>query len=255
MPDSLHILDSDLADLPIEDSVGYETLRRMASVSHYNQWIFEEISPFAGKRVLEVGCGIGNMTAYFLDRELLVAIDRLRASVLLTRRRYQKNANVRVLWGDISDPRLPEQLASYAFDTAICINVLEHIEDDVAALRHMQRVLQPGGRLLLLVPAGRYMYGSLARALGHFRRYDRPQLQRAVTEAGFQPLQLRYMNLAGIPGWWLNSRLLKRQLLPEDQLRWFNRLAPFFIRSERWLRRVWDAPMGQSLICIAQKKT
>jgi len=63
------------------------------------------------------------------------------------------------------------------------------------------------------------------------------------------------MNLAGIPGWWLNSRLLKRELLPEDQLRWFNRLAPFFIRSERWLRRIWDAPLGQSLICIAQKKT
>jgi SAM-dependent methyltransferase len=253
--DPLHIPDSDLADLPNEDSVGYETLRRMASVSHYNQWIYEELAPFAGERLLEVGCGIGNMTAYFLDRELLVAIDRLRASVLLTQRRYQRNENVHVQLGDISDPELPGRLASYAFDTVLCINVLEHIEDDVAALQHMWQVLQPGGRLLLLVPAGRYMYGSLDRALGHFRRYDRPQLQQAVEKAGFQPLQLRYMNLAGIPGWWLNSRLLKRELLPEDQLRWFNRLAPFFIRSERWLRRLWDAPLGQSLICIAQKKT
>jgi hypothetical protein len=63
------------------------------------------------------------------------------------------------------------------------------------------------------------------------------------------------MNLAGIPGWWLNSRVLKRRLLPEDQLRWFDRLAPIFIGSERLLRRAWDVPVGQSLLCIAQKKT
>jgi hypothetical protein len=98
------------------------------------------------------------------------------------------------------------------------------------------------------------MYGTLDGALGHFRRYDRPQLRKTVELAGFQLVQMRYMNLAGIPGWWMNSRMLKRRLLPEEQLRWFNRLAPFFIRSERWLRHVWDIPAGQSLLCIAQKK-
>jgi SAM-dependent methyltransferase len=251
---SFHPVAADLADLIAEDSVGYETLRRMASVSHYNRWIFEELSPFAGSHILEAGCGIGNMTAYFLDCELLVAIDRLQASVEFTRRRYHDFSNVRVLQGDISDPQLPAQLASWSFDTALCINVLEHVEDDLQALRHLWQILQPGGRLLLLVPAGRFMYGTLDQALGHYRRYERRQLNELVRQAGFQPLILHYMNLAGVPGWWLNSRVLKRRLLPEDQLRWFNRLAPLFIRSERMLRRVWDMPAGQSLVCIAQKR-
>jgi len=227
----------------------------MASASHYNRWIFEELSPFAGSHILEAGCGIGNMTAYFLDCELLVAIDRLPASVKFTQRRYHDFSNVRVMLGDISDPHLPAQLASWSFDTAICVNVLEHVEDDLQALRHLWQVLQPGGRLLLLVPAGRYMYGALDQALGHYRRYDRAQLAQLIQDAGFRSLSLRYMNLAGIPGWWLNSCVLKRQLLPESQLRWFNRLAPVFIGSERLLRRVWDVPAGQSLVCIAQKKT
>jgi SAM-dependent methyltransferase len=255
VPDSLHPAATDWPELIAEDSIGYETLRRMASVAHYNRWIFEELAPFAGRRILEVGCGIGNMTAYFLDSELLVAIDRLQASVLLTRRRYQAHENVRVLPGDITDPELPPQLAPYELDTVLCVNVLEHIEDDGAALRRMSQVLQPGGRLLLLVPAGGYLYGTLDEALGHYRRYDRAGLATIVQEAGFQPLQVRYMNLAGIPGWWLNSRVLKRRLLPEDQLRWFDRLAPIFIGSERLLRRAWDVPAGQSLLCIAQKKT
>ena len=254
MSDSFHAPDLLLADLLDEDSVGYETLRRMASVSHYNQWIYEALAPFAGPRILEVGCGIGNMTAFFLESELLVAIDRLQASVLLTRKRYPGRANLKVLQGDISDSALPARLQPFDIDTVLCVNVLEHIEDDVEALRHMWQILQSDGHLLLLVPAGSYMFGALDEALGHFRRYDRVGLKQIVQQAGFQPIQLRYMNLAGIPGWWLNSRVLRRDLLPEGQLHWFNRLAPFFIRSERALRRVWDVPAGQSLICIAQKK-
>ncbi len=140
-----------------------------------------------------------------------------------------------------------------AFDTVICLNVLEHIGDDRTALRYMYEALQPGGHLALFVPAGAYMFGTLDVALGHHRRYDLPNLRRRVSEAGFAIERLGYLNLAGIPGWWLNSRVLKRDLLPAGQLAWFNRLAPLFIRGERLLRRLWDAPAGQSLICIAQR--
>ncbi|HEY79902.1 MAG TPA: class I SAM-dependent methyltransferase [Anaerolineae bacterium] len=238
----------------VEDPIGYETLRRMASVAHYNRWIYEELSPYAGRRLLEVGCGIGNMTEYFLDRELLVGVDRLAASVQFTRRRFQRHPHVEIFQGDITDAAILERLRPYRFDTVICINVLEHIQDDVRALQHMRQALQPGGRLLLLVPAGPYLYGELDGALGHHRRYERGGLAEAVQAAGFRPIQIRYMNLAGIAGWWLNSRVLRRRLLPKGQLAWFDRLAPLFIRAERLLRRVWDVPAGQSLICIAEKR-
>ena len=239
--------------LPSQDPIGWETLRRMASVTAYNRWIYEVLAPYAGQRVLEVGSGIGNMTAYFLDRTLVVGLDRLPASVQHTQERFRGYAHVRFLHADITDASMLPHLQTYRFDTVLCINVLEHIEDDRLALRHMHAVLQPGGHLLLLVPAGVFMYGTLDQALGHFRRYERDELRAKILEVGFRPLHLRYMNLAGIPGWYLNSRILKRHLLPRGQLRLFNLLAPLFIRSERWLRRIWDVPWGQSLVCIAEK--
>ena len=235
------------------DPIGYETLLRMATVARYNDWIYEELSPHAGNRVLEVGCGIGNMTEYFVDRELLVGIDLLPASVELTRQRHARNVHVIAHLGDITDPDLVAALRGYRFDTVLCLNVLEHIEDDERALRHMRDLLIPGGKLLLFVPAGGYMFGTLDQALGHYRRYEKDMLAERVRVAGFSIVRLGYLNLAGAPGWWLNSRVLKRELLPKRQLHWFNRLAPFFIRVERLLRRFWDVPVGQSLLCIAQR--
>lgn len=241
-----------LATAAADDPIGVETLRRMATVGRYNDWIYQEIAPYAGRRLLEVGCGIGNMSEYFVDRDLLVGLDMLPASVELTRRRHLRHDNIQAQLGDITNPDLLPDLQAYAFDTVICLNVLEHIGDDQTALQHMRAALIPGGRLLLFVPAGGYMYGSLDTALGHYRRYNLPGLRQQVQEAGFSIERLGYLNLAGIPGWWLNSRVLKRELLPQGQLAWFNRLAPLFVAGERALRRAWDLQVGQSLLCIAR---
>jgi len=225
----------------------------MASVDRYNRWIFEEIAPYVGQRLLEVGCGIGNMTAYFLDRELIYSIDLLPESIVVVREQFGHHTNLRLRVGDIGDPSLVADLASCRFDTVACLNVLEHIEDDEQALRHMYRLLQPGGHLLLVVPAGRYMFGTLDEALAHYRRYELKPLEALVRDVGFEVVRIGYLNLVGIAGWWLNSRLLKRQLLPKGQLTWFNWLAPVFIRFERLLRAVWDLPWGQSLVCISRR--
>lgn len=235
------------------DPIGYETLRRMASVERYNRWIFEEIAPFAGQRLLEVGCGIGNMTEYFADRDVVVGIDMLPASVELMRRLHASKPAVDGFLGDITDPTVVEQLRRYRFDTVLCLNVLEHILEDRKALEHMHDLLGSGGSLLLFVPAGGYLYGSLDRALGHHRRYDRSQIEALVRGAGFEIVHLSYLNLPGVPGWWLNSRVLEREILPQGQLAWFNRLAPLFIAVERLMRRIWNVPLGQSLVCIARK--
>lgn len=232
--------------------VGYETLRRMANVARYNAWIARELAPYVGQRVLEVGCGIGNMSDYFIERELLVCMDMAPPHVEMLRRRYECRPNVATYVGDITDPTTVTALSPYRFDTVLCLNVLEHIADDRTALAHMYELLQPGGRLLLFVPAGTYLFGTLDLALGHYRRYERHTLAPLVQKVGFTIERLGYLNLAGIPGWWLNSRLLGRDLLPEGQLQLFNRLAPLFIAGERLIRAIWDVPFGQSLLCVAQ---
>ena len=144
------------------DPVGIETLLRMADVEAYNDWVYRQIRPYMGDRVLEVGCGIGNMTGYYADRPLLVCVDLLAESLALAREKIGDRPNLHLVQGDICADATVERLAEFQFDTAIMLNVLEHIPDDVTALACIQRLLpsRPSGR----VP-GRYHPADLHRPI------------------------------------------------------------------------------------------
>jgi SAM-dependent methyltransferase len=228
---------------------GQETLRRMADVDRYNAWIYQLIRPYLGRRIVEVGCGIGNMTPYFLPADQLLAFDLLPESAAWVGEKFRHLPQVQVRQGDVCDPAFVAGVATPPFYTVISINMLEHVEHDARALVHMCRLLAPGGRLILFVPAGSYLFGSLDEALGHYRRYDRAGLARRVTRAGFRVERLHYVNALGIAGWFLNSRVLQRRLLPKGQLRMFNTLAPLLQRVEAR----YPPPFGQSLLCIGRK--
>jgi SAM-dependent methyltransferase len=228
---------------------GVETLRRMASVDRYNDWIYSRIEDHVGRRVLEVGCGLGNMTPYFLGRDRLVAIDVLRPSVEQVRARYGREPNFRAYCADICAEETYQRLGSFSFDTVVCLNVLEHIRDDAVALRHMAGLLEPGGKLLLFVPAGQYLYGKLDAALLHHRRYDAAALGELVERSGLNVETLGYMNPAGIPGWFLASRVLGRSTPPRLLLGLFNLLTPAF----RLIEERVEMPVGLSLICVASR--
>ncbi len=235
---------ADAAPPPV-DQVGAATLERMAAAPRYNRWMFERLRPWVGRRVLEVGAGIGNMSAFLVDRERLVLADTEPHYLARLRERFDDRPNVRVV--ELRLPAFDPQLVAERMDTVICLNVLEHIEDDRASLFAMRQLLDPGGRLVLLVPALRPLYGTLDQALGHFRRYVPTELRSMVEESGFRVRHLEYFNLAGVPGWWLASRVLRRRLIPTGALRWYEALVPLF-RLERWLPR----RVGQSLIAIGQ---
>jgi SAM-dependent methyltransferase len=237
----------------------------MADVDHYNSWIFRLMRPFVGRRVVEVGCGLGNMTGYFLRSELrpsasgpldqdsssfVLAFDLLPESVEWVSEKYRGDERLMVREGDVCDQDFIEQAVGYGFDTVASINMLEHVKDDARALAHMHKLIQPGGCLLLFVPAMPALYGALDKALGHYRRYSKKGLRALVRGAGFDIHELYYVNLAGVPGWFLNSRVLRRQLLPRNQLGLFNLLAPTLERAEAKVR----PPVGQSLLCIARKR-
>jgi SAM-dependent methyltransferase len=109
------------------------------------------------------------MTSFWLDAEMLPCIDILPESVAHTQEQYGDRPNMRVLRADIADLRSIAQIGEAAYDTVSCINVLEHIDAHEHASSHMLAALEPGGHLLLFVPAGRYLFGTLDIALGHFR--------------------------------------------------------------------------------------
>ena len=227
------------------DHVGAATLEMMAAAPRYNRWMFERLRPWVGRRVLEVGAGIGNMSAFLVDRERLVLADTEPYYLDRLRERFDDRPNVRMI--ELRLPAFDPQLVAERVDTVICLNVLEHVEDDRGSLSAMRQLLEPGGRLVLLVPALRPLYGTLDEALGHFRRYAPTELRSMVEESGFRVRHLEYFNLAGVPGWWLASRVLRRKLIPTGALRWYEAMVPLF-RLERWLP--WR--VGQSLIAIGQ---
>ena len=195
--------------------------------------------------MLEIGSGIGNLSAFLVDAERLVLTDTRREYLDRLRTRFAGHPHIEV--ERLYLPNEDSALAGQRFDTIICLNVLEHVENDVASLAAMRNLLVPSGRLVLLVPALPVLYGSLDRALGHYRRYTPGQLAAKVQGAGYRVRHIEYFNVAGIPGWWLAGRVLRRTVIPVGPLRLYDALVPLF-RLERLIP--WR--VGQSLIVIGE---
>ena len=225
--------------------MGAETLECLAGAVRYNAWMFDRIRPWVGSRVLEIGSGIGNLSAFLLDRERLVLTDTREEYLARLRTRFANRSNISV--AHLYLPHDDRAVAGQHFDTIICLNVLEHVEDDIGSLTAVRKLLEPRGRLVLLVPALPALYGSIDRALGHHRRYTRNALIATLERTGFQLAHIEYFNLAGIPGWWWAGRVLGRQTIPAGSLRLYDRLVPLF-RLERLIP--WR--VGQSLIAVGE---
>ena len=224
-------------------------LQIMAPARNYSRWIYEQFRPHLGRRVIECGAGIGNFTELLLDRELVVAVDAYQPCLEQLARRFAAEKQVVPVLMDISSPRLLE-LSRHRPDTVICINVLEHVEDDVAALINMWSILQPGGRLALLVPAYPILYGTIDRKIGHYRRYTKRVLTDRIARAGFQIRRLFCMNVIAPLGWFLNNRIFKRQEESVAQVLFFDR---FIVPWLRPAERILNPPFGLSLIAVCEK--
>jgi glycosyltransferase involved in cell wall biosynthesis len=237
-----------LFDDPANEPSTYFTIRRLDSLKRYNKWIWERLRPFIGQRVLEVGAGSGTMTRFLYGRELIVATDKETPYLDRLRNRFRRKPGIIIERLDLdSDDAL--DLTRYSFDTVTCINVLEHTNDDVAALRRVHALLQPGGRVVVFVPAGRDLFGSLDKGVGHQRRYERDEIIAKLGEAGFDIDDVSYQNQVAKMAWWVNSKLLRRNALPSAQSRFFDYLVPLLQKVEG------DHPSsGLSLIAIGRKR-
>jgi SAM-dependent methyltransferase len=217
-------------------------------IDQMDQWLYKEIAPYLGHRVLEIGCGVGNFARYLTDRELYVGTDVAQESVERVSQQYRDRGNMRAVAADVTSPAFAD-LADLELDTAFSLNVFEHIEDDGAALSNAAGVLQPSGALILIVPAHGWLYGSMDAAIGHYRRYDRTGLAAQLRDAGLELVIAKYINAAGAAGWFFNGRIRRQTTPPAGQLRLFNGLVPWLSRLER---RV-PPPFGISLLAVGRK--
>jgi SAM-dependent methyltransferase len=226
------------------DAVGH-SLAILASVKNYNRWLFNSFRRYVGQEVLEVGAGIGNITQFLLDRRRVVCLEPFEPFADYLKQRLAAFPSAQVLTRTIQDCPA-DDLPSGQFDTVLCLNVLEHIEDDDGALVRMRRMLRPGGRAIVLAPAMPRLFGQLDREMGHVRRYTRGSLKKAFMQAGLSVQTGRYMNLAGVLGWWLYGRALGRERIPKGPVSLFDHLVPLLGMIERFI----PLPLGQSILMV-----
>src|SRR3954451_21571881 len=184
----------------------------LEQASNYNRWIADQAKAHLGRRVLDAGCGSGNITRLMLDRELVVAVDEWDDFVALMSESFAGVDNVAIQSLDLADPAMPALLQEHAIDSVFCANVLEHIEDDRAALGNMAKLLPPGSPIFLLVPAFPMLYGEHDRADHHFRRYTKESFAQTIEGLPWHIERQYYMNLPGFFAWFLLGRVLRRSL-------------------------------------------
>lgn len=237
-------------DVPQNPAYTLEDQRRMSHAKNYFAWQGRLVNQEIGRRVIEIGCGVGNFTGMLLDREAVIALDKEPRCIEQLKQRYPNRQNLHAFTCDadsLDEGQL--ELAGFVADSCVCLNVLEHIGDDARALRAMASLLTRGGVIVLLVPAFPALYGPIDRNLGHYRRYTRNSVTQLAAAAGLRVKKAHCMNWAGFFGWWLNSHVLKREAQSEEQIERFDRLVPVLSRMEG----IAHPPFGQSLFVVLQK--
>lgn len=230
---------------------GYATLLAMKKARRFNKWLFSQFNDHIGQVLLEAGCGIGNLTSAMLGRSHVTCIDNEEFYCENLRERYGYLENVEVRNCDLSSAEELKTLPRAGeYDTAICVNVLEHIERDQEVLGHFFRLLKIDGKVILLVPHLPTLYCSVDRDLGHFRRYTEEELCAKLMIAGFEIVMLKKFNRLGGFGWFVNGKLARSAKVSSTQIRLFELMMP----AARLLEHVPFLPHN-SLIVVGKKKT
>lgn len=228
-----------------------QDLLQMAKANNYRRWQFQMIVPYIKGRVLEIGGGIGNFTpaiARVADSVVSIEPNAYCHSQLIEKTHRMPNVKVYNITAESLDRQVA---ADYEADAVVCMNVLEHIEDDEAAVKLFSKRLRPGGFLVLLIPAVPWVFGEIDRRLGHYRRYSKGSVRELMRKTGMTLSRLRYFNFIGVWGWLWNTRVAKAATQSDRQIHFFdNYIVPWESRLEKFI----PPPVGQSLLAVARKE-
>jgi SAM-dependent methyltransferase len=216
-----------------------------------------------GFRVLEVGCGTGNVLR-ILEKECadgqVIGMDLFLEGLRFARRRV----GVGLVQGDMQAPPFHDQ-----FHLIGLFDVLEHLSADLKVLQNLRSMLLPGGALLLTVPAFPSLWSYFDEASRHIRRYELIMLEARLVEAGFKVDLVSYYMMSIFPLVWIQRKLTQGRYLRKglnekeahdrtaDELKIVpvaNQILDFILRLEtHWLRKGRRLPFGTSLLAVARK--
>jgi SAM-dependent methyltransferase len=213
---------------------------------NYRKYEFDMVSPHVGSSLLEVGSGLGHFSEQFGDRlDYLVVSDNDPYCVSELRKRYDGHDDVEVL-----DLALPADIKiKRKVDTVVMMNVLEHIKDDVQALKDLASVVEPGGRIVIWVPGYMQLYGEFDRKVGHVTRYTPTTLRTTVEAAGLTPTVLKPINFLGGIAWWAAVRRGGAGYPDPRLVKIYDRTV---VPTTRFIEKFIRPPFGQTVFCVAE---
>ena len=221
--------------------------------NNFYNWIFEEIKPYLRGNILEIGSGVGNFSKILLenfpDNQLILSdFDKYFLSILS--KKYSKNDKIIIEYLDLNNIEIFKN-NNYKIDTCIAINILEHIDNDIKALENIYNILEPDGKLILLIPAHKFLYNIIDKDIGHYRRYTKKEIIKKISLTSFNILNIYYFNFIAIFGWFLNGKILKKSIINENALGFYNKLIPLLKIIDKYIV---FKKIGMSLILILNKE-
>ncbi|OGV34231.1 MAG: hypothetical protein A2020_04400 [Lentisphaerae bacterium GWF2_45_14] len=231
----------------------YSDQELMSDAQNYRKFLFSLLKPYIRGRILEIGSGIGNVTSMALS----CPADKISSYTCIEPEKscipsLEKLISASGIHGEIINGSFPEALpcGTGEFDLIFSYNVMEHIEEDVAAFRICNSLLAENGVLFVFVPAFMCLFGSMDRHLKHFRRYTKKDIANKLELAGFRIELMRYCNFAGFWGWFLNNRILKISSQKSSQIALFDKVI---LPAQQFIENIIEPPLGQNLYVVAVK--
>lgn len=235
----------------LPDAAAYvgQELHLFAEAVVWKRYWARHVRRYLGRRVLEVGTGIGGSTRALCDgsRELWLGLEPdpgMAANLREAQARGEFPACCEFRQGTVADLRPDE-----SFDSVLYIDVLEHIRADSEEVERSCAHLASGGHLVVVAPAHQSLYTEFDRAIGHYRRYDRRSL-RSLTPAGMQVRESKYLDAVGLLAS-AGNRLLLRSSMPSQRQIWlWDRV---FVRLSRWVDPILGYSVGKSVVQVWQR--
>lgn len=227
-------------------------LHTSKSAQNFNNWMYSEIKPHLNGNILEVGSGLGTFTEKivndFPDSQIVISDINLEYLKNLETR-FSNRDQIHFIEFDLSNSSHANNIKT-KINASLALNVLEHIEDDVQAIKNVYDILEPGGKFVILVPCHKFLFNTLDKTAMHCRRYTKKELSDKIKKTGFKIKSCFYFNFFSIFGWYINGNLFKKNLLNKSSVSLFDRLVPIFISIERFILR---KKAGISLIIVLEK--
>jgi SAM-dependent methyltransferase len=242
-----------MSELTENSKYGTETLEIISAADNFNRWMYETIRPYCHGNILEIGSGIGNISQFFVKDGADITISDIDISYFSDlENKFRGFSSLKGIHQiDLSEKKIEKKYPDLIgkFDTVFTLNVVEHIEDHRQALENAYKMLRAGGRVIILVPAFKWLYNGFDEQLGHYRRYNVRILKKLLESTGFRVTLSRYFNFVGILGWYFSGNILRKKMIPDGQMRLYNHLVPVWRLIDFFTHRF----AGLSVIQVGEK--